>query len=273
MIGSSGWVRSRAWICVFSCRLYRDADNHVSGAPTVGALRRELLDHAETAACCPPVGDRARPPTSLPDWRARTTPTDPAERAIHQAILRSFATTGAPPPPTLLDQTAAAFRTSAGVVLQRLHERDVIRLDSAARIRAAYPFSAVPAGHRVQLAGGPTVEAMCVIDALGIPAMLETDVVITTTAPGGDHTITVTVTGGQATWDPPTAVAFLSAQAGDGPSADTCCNYLNAFPDHNAGQAWTVAHPDVPGELVTPGQAEQLGRHIFEQALAVDNKP
>ena len=252
-----------------SCRLYRDADGHVSGAPSVTALRQALRTHAEDTACCHPTS----PTTSLPDWRARATPTDPAERAVHQGILRHFATVGAPPPDSTLEETAESFGTSADVVLRRLHERDVIRLDHDGRIRAAYPFSAVPAGHQVHLAGGPTVEAMCVIDALGIPAMLDTDaVIITTTAPTGETTITATVTDGHTTWDQPTAVVFLSAQAGEGPSADTCCGYLNAFPDRDTGQAWAAAHPDIPGDLVDTSQAEQLGRHIFGKLLTDGNQ-
>jgi hypothetical protein len=250
-----------------SCRLYREADGRVSGAPSVTALRDALRTYVGAGQRCAAVSST----TSLPDWRARAIPTDAAERAVHQGILRGFATVGAPPPQSVLEEAAASFGTSADVVLRRLRERDVIRLDHDGRIRAAYPFSAVPAGHRVQLAGGPTVEAMCVIDALGIPAMLDTDAVITTTAPTGGTTITVTVTGGHATWDPPTAVVFLSAQASDGPSADTCCGYLNAFPDRDAGWAWSAAHPDIPGDLVDTSQAEQLGRHIFGRLLAADN--
>lgn len=255
-----------------SCRLYRDSEGRVSGAPTVTALRRALLGHTDptsrqdAGSCCASAGDET-PPQALRAWRARATPADPAERAVHQAILHSFAATGAAPEPTTLELVAAPFETSAGAVLRRLHERDVIRLGPDGRIRVAYPFSSVPAGHRVHLAGGTTVEAMCVIDALGIPAMLGTDAVITTTAPTGGHPITVTVMAGQATWSPTTAVVFLSAQAGDGPSADNCCGYLNAFPNYDAGQAWATTHTNVPGDLIDGSQAEELGRRIFGDLL------
>ncbi|SEB46998.1 Alkylmercury lyase [Amycolatopsis tolypomycina] len=256
-----------------SCRLYRDPDGRVTGAPSVAALRDALVGHAgsgspcDAGPCCTSASHET-PPRSLQDWRARAAPADPAERAIHHTILRSFATTGAAPGPTTLDHVAAPFGTSASAVLRQLHERDTIRLGPDARIRAAYPFSAVPTRHRVHLAGGPTVEAMCVIDALGIPAMLDTDAAITTTAPTGGHPITVSVTGGRTTWNPATAVVFLSAYAGGGPSADNCCGYLNAFPDRDAGESWAAAHLHIPGELIDGSQAEQLGRHIFGNLLA-----
>jgi len=114
---------------------------------------------------------------------------------------------------------------------------------------------------------GPTVDAMCVIDALGIPAMLNTDAVITTTAPATGQPITVTITNSRAVWDPPTAVVFVGARAGTGPSADVCCDYLNAFTDRTTAQAWMAAHPDIPGNIVDGTEAEQLGRAIFGNLL------
>jgi hypothetical protein len=56
---------------------------------------------------------------------------------------------------------------------------------------------------------------------------------------------------------------FVGAQAGAGPSAEVCCDYLNAFPDHIAGQAWVSAHPEVPGGIVDGAEAERLGARIF----------
>jgi hypothetical protein len=159
----------------------------------------------------------------------------------------------------VLEQAAAPFGRPVAEALARLHDHDVIRLGPDQTIRAAYPFSAVPTRHQVQLADGPRVDAMCVIDALGIPAMLDTDAVITTAAPDSGLPITVTVTDGRTVWEPSTAVVFVGAQAGAGPSAEVCCDYLNAFPDHVAGQAWVSAHPEVPGGIVDGAEAERLG--------------
>src|SRR5271168_2505684 len=39
--------------------------------------------------------------------RRRTVPADPAERALHQMIIRAFAATGGPPNSTALEQAAA----------------------------------------------------------------------------------------------------------------------------------------------------------------------
>jgi hypothetical protein len=113
-----------------SCRLYRDAEGRVSGAPTLAALRRALR-----------TGDRDSSPAAptLPTWRARAVPADPAERALHHAVLRAFATAGAAPGRATLEQLAAPFAVPAVELLHRLHERDVIRLGPDGNIRAAYP--------------------------------------------------------------------------------------------------------------------------------------
>jgi hypothetical protein len=88
-----------------------------------------------------------------------------------------------------------------------LHDRDVVRLDGQGRIRAAYPFSAVETAHRVAIAGGPTVYAMCAVDALGIADMLAAEVTITSTDPRGGEPIRVGVRpGGPVTWQPDTTV-------------------------------------------------------------------
>lgn len=259
-----------------SCRLYRDVEGQVAGAPSVAALQRVLLGQTtnveisvQAGQCCTPETDDGPSPSvaTLERWRGRATPADPAERAMHHAILGAFTNDGSAPNPVALEQAAAPFERSAAELLKRLHEQDVIRLDPDGKIRAVYPFSAVPTRHHVQLADGPRVDAMCVIDALGIPAMLGTDAVITTTAPDSGQPITVTVDQGRAVWDPATAVVFVGARAGNGPSADFCCDYLNAFTDRAAGQAWVAAHPDVPGDLVDGIDAEQLGRRIFGDLL------
>ena len=59
---------------------------------------------------------------------------------------------------------------------------------------------------------------MCAIDALGIPAMLGTDAVITSSDPLTGEPVTVTFTGGRASWDPPGAVVFDGCTNCGGPA-------------------------------------------------------
>lgn len=255
-----------------SCRLYPQEDGHIEGAPSVDALRH-TIDQYDTAStthttdtsgadqCCDP-SDRA---DALRSARRRATPTDPTERAIHQAILRAFASTGHPPTTVELEHLAGPEQTTA--VLQRLHDTDTIRLNPEGTIRAAYPFSANRTRHHLRLATGVEVYAMCAIDALGIPAMLHIDATITTHDPTTNDTITVTISKGHSTWSPPTVTAFVGSTADDGPSADTCCDHLNLFTNATTAQSWMDAHQEINGELLTADDAEALGSQIFGSLL------
>lgn len=266
-----------------SCRLYRGGDGRAHGAPSVTALRRALgvaesdQDAEELAAtkrsgdCCAIGTDKSAAET-LRGWRGRAAPVDPAERAVHRVILWAFAVAGSPPDSGELDRAAADFGMAAEKVLARLHAADVVRLGPDGGIRVAYPFSAVPTRHRVRLASGVEVSAMCAIDALGIPPMLGTDAVITTSDPSSGAPITVTAASGRFAWDPATAVVFVGARPGGGPSAETCCDYLNVFTDRHQADAWIQAHPHVAGEIQARVQAELLGRRIFADLL-VTQKP
>jgi hypothetical protein len=263
-----------------SCRLYRDVTGHPTGAPSVTQLRAALdgcgtpvpagtvVDaRVEQDCCSPAAGVASVAAEGLRVWRARTPACDPAARAVHQAILRAFATTGKPPTDAALEQVAVAAGATVGPTLVRLHDADVIRLDRAGAIAVAYPFSAVPTRPRVRLASGFAVWAMCAIDALGIPPMLDTDATITSVDPVTDQPVTVTVHDHHYAWDPAAAVVFYSAAAGTGPSAESCCNALNAFTSSATAEAWMQAHPSVRGELLDVTTAELVGRHIFGALL------
>lgn len=163
---------------------------------------------------------------------------------------------------------AASFAEAGDQVLARLHDADVIRVDAAGGVQVAYPFSAASTPHRVRLVGGVEVYAMCAIDALGMPAMLGGDAVITSTDPTNGLPITVTIAAGRSRWDPPGAVVFVGARPGGGPSAETCCDALNLFTDRATAASWSRAHPHIHGEILEAADAETLGRQIFGGLLA-----
>jgi len=91
----------------------------------------------------------------------------------------------------------------------------------------------------------------------------DADALITTTNPVTGSIIPVTIASGQSTWDPTSAVVFVGARAGERPSAETCCDYLNMFTGRDTATTWTRTHTDVTGEVLTHTDAELLGRHIF----------
>lgn len=264
--------------CGVSCRIYRDADGHIVEAPSTEQLRAAL------AAAVTGERHRRQPPGEvLSAWRTRALPLDPVEEAVQQTILRSFATTGQPPAPHALDEVTAGSGRRTEEVLSALHKGDAIRLALNGEIVVAYPFSATPTRHRVRIGtsatsaasnsdadrdgAGVDVYAMCAIDALGIAPMTGEDTMIESVDVTTSRPVTVTTRNGRATWEPATAVVFIGATAGGGPSADCCCDYLNFFTDRTAADAWTTSHPQVPGQILAPPEAEELGARLFGYLL------
>jgi hypothetical protein len=183
-------------------------------------------------------------------------------------VLRSFVQAGTAPDIAALAVHAAPFEVSE--VLAELADGDFLYLDDSGQITAAYPFSALPTWHRVQIAGHAAVFAMCAIDALGISAMTGLRVVIESADPATGEPVTVNVDGDSSTWDPATAVVYVGRTDSQcaGPSAAVCCEYMNFFATRAAASTWAAAHPEITGGILSQGRALQVGIGIFGQLLS-----
>jgi hypothetical protein len=247
-----------------SCRLYRDGNGRLDGAPSVSQLRQAIGAVAATAT-----------DAGSPSWldvlgrggRGRIAPAERGLRAVHQAVLRCFAATGRAPGQGLLDDAARPF--DARQVLAELAEGDFLCLDQAGRISAAYPFSATATPHTIQITGGASAYAMCAIDALGIAGMLHTSVLIRSTDPSNGEPVTVTLDGSGAVWNPATTVVFVGRTADEcaGPSAAICCDHLNFFTSHLTAEAWATARPEITGGILGQARALEVAEQIFGQLL------
>ncbi len=127
----------------------------------------------------------------------------------------------------------------------------------------AYQFSASPTAHHVAIAGGPLVHAMCAIDALGIPAMLHADAVITSSDPLTGKPVTITFAAGTASSDSPGVVVFADCARGDGPAEKVSCGYLNFFARPASARDWASQHARVTGTVPDQATAEALGAQTF----------
>jgi hypothetical protein len=246
-----------------SCRLYRGPDGRAEGAPSVVDLRRALdaVDFTGNCDCSPPdAADRG--------GRGRLAPVAGGLRAVQQVVLRHFASTGHAPVTEELEAEAAAHGRTAADIVADLAAGDFLVLDDHEGIRAAYPFSDVPTAHRVRIATGVEVWAMCAIDALGIPDMLGTDAVITSADPVIGDTITVDSADGHMSWQPSTAVVYVGQRSCTGPAADVACGALNFFTSRRTACAWARQNPDYTGKVVDQSNAEALGRSVFGSLLA-----
>jgi hypothetical protein len=177
-------------------------------------------------------------------------------RLVHQAILRAFARTGQAPSHADLLRVAGAAGVEPAAALAELNHADLIVLDPRGELLTAYPFSAAPTPHRLTLARGTSVHAMCAIDALGVSAMLGQPVTVTSPQPDTGQQVTVKVDGDQATWQPPTAVVLAAATSDCcAPSAQRTCGYINFFTTNAAALAWAGDHPELSGTLLDQTQA------------------
>jgi hypothetical protein len=158
----------------------------------------------------------------IPSARQHALP--PPLRRLHRRILHHFADQAGAPTTLLLHQWAHDLDVSLETALARLVAVDLVEADPpSGRLFGAYPFSATPRGHAVQIDGGPTVHAYCAIDALGIPGMLGRGVGISSRDPHTGESIRVTVTDGQATWQPRDTVVVVGTDNGGREQSACCC--------------------------------------------------
>lgn len=113
------------------------------------------------------------------------------------AIYRSFVETGRPPMPADLAADAGVALAEVESALQGLASADVIALvPGTSFVWLAHPFSAAAAPFRVT-AGNRTWDAICIWDALGILALVESDGRVDARCPDCNEELRVEVRDGE----------------------------------------------------------------------------
>lgn len=116
----------------------------------------------------------------------------------------------------------------------------------------AYPFSARPRGHSVLIDSMHRVKAMCAIDALGVAAMLQLPVEVSSHDPLNGTEISVRVDPGEGAWrEPVTAVVLAASACCDGPSFQGCCDVLNFFETEGSANDYLGRHPGIDGLAIS----------------------
>lgn len=247
-----------------ACRLDLPTAERIRAAlrQAMGAESTAIVTEPSVVDCCAEPGNAIR--TDRPS-RAEQLPD--RLRQVHQAILRHFAATGTAPTDADIRAAVDAADLDTAKALRQLAREDLVAVDSAGRLVAAYPFSPTPTPHVVSF-GDVEVFAMCAIDALGMPFMLGTDATITSADPHTGQPVRATITNGAATYQPAEAVIVYAATGNTGRSVDTCCSTINFFTSGSNAQDWISAHPNLAATVLDQDQAVMLGRDIFEPLLA-----
>lgn len=200
-------------------------------------------------------------PRLLDQWRSRKrwSQFDTETRSIHQTILNSYISTGAPPPTDILDAE----------ILADLVHRDLIVVKDS-KIAVAYPFATAPTRHRVQV-GGVAIAAVCAIDALGTAAMVGKSARVNSRCAICEEDINVAIAEDGLTikshsHTEPLVWAGIVPIAGC--AADTQCQSMLLFcgSDHLAEWRASAVEP-LDGFAFTLPQAVQAGAAIFKPFL------
>ena len=151
--------------------------------------------------------------------------------------------------------------------MRMLVERDLVGLGADDEIALAYPFSARPTRHRVQLADGRGYWAMCAIDALGLPYLVHQAAEIQAFEPGGDRAITVEIDPGAPglRWFPAEAVV-LAVSSGSVCVSGCACPHINLFASQAAAERY-LATPRLRGRVLSVSEAADVGRALFGDLL------
>jgi hypothetical protein len=200
---------------------------------------------------------------------ARQRSLSPPLRSLHRRILRHFTDHATAPLRQLLGEWAHDLGVDLDAALGQLVAADLIETDPSApaRLLGAYPFTAIARGHTVQIDGGPTVQAYCAVDALGISRMLGRDVIITSRDPHTGESIRVVVTELQTIWHPDDTVMVLGTDRRGEPLAHCCrCPHIN-FHTSGANANSYLQALDLSGSILSQAQALDLAAFLFGDLL------
>lgn len=151
-------------------------------------------------------------------------PLEDAPRRIHRALIDAVLMTGLVASGSEL---ADQFGTSTEAIrdgLRALAAADYLALDAGGRVTCLYPLSATPTSHVVLVVGARRF-AMCAIDALGFPAMLNRELGIEGRCAVCDMPIALRVRpGATVTAAPPTALVVARRDEAE-PAFAACCPF------------------------------------------------
>jgi alkylmercury lyase-like protein len=195
--------------------------------------------------------------------------TKPDDR-VWTAILR-YALGAQPVTAKSLTDATGLAGEDVEAALARLNEAGAIYLRDG-RVLAAYPFSLVPAPHRVIVAG-ITTYANCAVDALAVPLMTDEPANLSSKCGHCGGSVTVTMRGDQILDSRPPApvVFYLDKDCGPpGPAVLTRCPHIRFFCGRDHAASWQEAHPDLRGAMLDLAAAAAFaGRHFAAAIRAV----
>jgi hypothetical protein len=192
-------------------------------------------------------------------------PLPETERRLHRIILEMLLSTGELPSQDVLVRAAEIDASELGLRLDALAEADYLSIGDKGQIICLYPLSPTPTPHLVAF-DGVFRHAMCAIDALGMAAMLDQAVTISSSCAICHSPIQIEVSPGAITRVKPMQVVVVASRDIDRPACESCCpNTLFACSPEHGG---TFAAQLPAASLLSPVEALASGETIFGGLLA-----
>ena len=192
------------------------------------------------------------------------------EDRLRRVILEHYGAAGRPPSARQMSSASGLAPGALGGVLAGLEARDMVLLDDDGGVAGAYPFTEDDTAHRVTL-DGRTINTMCAIDALGVGAMYDRDVVIASRCLECGGPIHVeTHDRGQALkrYTPARTVVWLATRlAADGCAAKSACKSMAFFCSDDHLASWRE-DGGAAGFRLSIDEGLQAGRALFQPLLA-----
>lgn len=148
--------------------------------------------------------------------------------------------------------------------LQTLHENDIIKFKER-EVKSAYPFAAKTTQHKLSIDGN-TAYALCAIDALGVPFMLNKDIAIESSCTYCEQPVTVKFNSLKAKAMPANSVVWIPLVKTINRASDDICPRIDFFCSQDHASSWQtkVSYDGVTLDLK---KAIDLGKYFFGDFL------
>lgn len=196
------------------------------------------------------------------------TPLAPDARRLHRALIDAQIVAGSVPSvPELADRLGTTDRAiRAG--LAALAAADYLALDGTGRVSCLYPFSTTPTPH-VVIVDGQMRYAMCAIDALGIPAMLDQELEIAGRCAVCDASIALRIGPGTVLGVEPSTAMVVARRDEIAPAFAACCPFtvFVCGQDHADQFMRQIANTHALALSVALTRAEEIFAGLLAEAI------
>jgi len=193
-----------------------------------------------------------------PTWKKQAcSELTPSEKEALAYIFKTILELGKAP--TIEELRLSLKKSANGIihVLDKLEEKDLLlRKKGTQQIVTIYPLSLTPTKHQVVQEDGKNLFAMCAVDALGVPNMLNRNAKVISQCEWCKQKITIEIKNGQVATKSHPHILIWNPKRQEIPAAKTCCPMVNFFCSNDHLREWQDRNPD----LLKKGQGALLGQ-------------